>query len=90
VSPSPINRLRGEERSYLSPPEGPASRILPRLDEDLFQALPDKITARGGANTSDGGPRRPIFRPDPAAQTGQACFRGQGRHAYRQRLARGA
>jgi hypothetical protein len=55
--------------------------------EDFFQALPDEITARGGAKASDGGPRRAIFCPDPAAQPGQAGFRGQGRYANGKRLA---
>jgi hypothetical protein len=62
--------------------EDPAVGILPHLDEDFFQALPDEITARGGAKASDGGPRRAIFCPDPAAQPGQAGFRGQGRYAH--------
>jgi hypothetical protein len=62
--------------------------ILPRLDEDFFQALPGEIGARGGAKASDGGHRRAILCPDPAAQPGQAGFGGQGRYAHRQRLAR--
>ena len=54
----------GDERSELSPPEGPVSRIIPCLDEDLFQALADEIMARCGVRASDGGPRRPVFCSD--------------------------
>jgi hypothetical protein len=56
--------------------------ILPRLEEDFFQALANEITARGGTKASDGGPRRAIFCPDPAAQPEQAGFRCQGRYAH--------
>ena len=80
--PSPTGWPSGNERSDLSPREGPALRILPRLEEDFFQALADEISARGGAKASDGGPRRAIFCPDPAAQPGQAGFGGQGRYAH--------
>jgi hypothetical protein len=56
--------------------------IFPRLDEDFFQTPPaDEITARGGAKASDGGHRRVIRCPDPAAQPGQAGFGGQGSYA---------
>jgi hypothetical protein len=52
--------------SDFSPREDPAVGNLPRLDEDFFQALPDEITARGGAGVSVGRQRRPLFCADPA------------------------
>ena len=40
-----VRNDRGDKRSDLSPREDPALRILPCLDEYLFQALADEITA---------------------------------------------
>jgi hypothetical protein len=74
--PSPTGWPRGNERSDLSPREDLAVGILPHLEEDFFQDLADQIIARGGAKASDGGPRRAICCRDPAAQPGQAGFRG--------------
>jgi hypothetical protein len=62
-----VRNDRGNKGSDLSPHEGPALRILPRLNEYFFQALANEIMARGGDTASDSRHRRPIFRSDLAS-----------------------
>ncbi len=63
---SSIGRPRDEERPDFSPHDDSDFGILPRLDEEFFQALAEEITARGGANASDGR-QRPSICPDLAS-----------------------
>jgi hypothetical protein len=89
ILPLPIGWLRGDEPSDLLPQEDPAVGILfPCLDENLFQALAEAITVRGGVSPSDGRRRRPVFCSDLALQPRKTSFSSQGRYARRYHLGR--